>query len=109
MEGGTGLPKHWREPEGWHCYQWVEWQGAEALKGVGSEAPADHVHVINAGPGVVAAVRNETKILNLFPISAPTKTKREKRGAKRPWKNPAPMKERYIVCMWVCIDIHTHI
>jgi hypothetical protein len=43
----------------------VGWLGAEALKGVVSEAQADHVHVINAELGVVAAVKNQTQILNL--------------------------------------------
>ena len=94
MEGGTGLPGHWRGPEGRHCYQWVEWQGAEAPKGVGSEAQANHVHVINAGPGVVAAVRNETKILNLFPISASPPQKKKIKGEKRytteSWKTQHP-------------------
>jgi hypothetical protein len=66
LEGETDLPGHWRGPEALHCYQWVEWQGAEALKGVESKAQADHVHVINAEPEVVAAVKNYTQILNLF-------------------------------------------
>lgn len=97
MEGGTGLPGHWRGPEGQHCYQWVEWQEAAALKGVGSEAQADHVHVINAGPGVVAAVRNETKILNLFPKSAPAPhpNKRREKTYEKIMENSAPMKERF--------------
>ena len=91
MEGETGLPGHWRGPEGRHCYQWAGWQGAAAPKGAGSEALADHVHVINAGPGVVAAVRNETKILNLFPISetAPNNKRRGKR-CKKSWKAQHP-------------------
>lgn len=74
----------------------MEWQEAAALKGVGSEAQADHVHVINAGPGVVAAVRNETKILNLFPKSAPgpTQIKGEKTYDKI-MENAAHMKERF--------------
>ena len=58
---------------------------------MGSEALADHVHVIDAGPGVAAAVRNETKILNLFLVSeSPSTTKGEESGAKRPWKAQHP-------------------
>lgn len=78
----------------------MEWQGAEAQKGVGSEAPADHVHVTNAGPGVVAAVRNETKILNLSLISAPPpfpSNKKRERKCKKKMENPASMKERFIL------------
>lgn len=59
---------------------------------MGSEAPADHVHVINAGPGVVAAVRNETKILNLFPITA-SPHHEKKRGAKRSRKTQHPQRK----------------
>ena len=102
MEGGTGLPGHWRGPEGRHCYQWAEWQEAEAPKGVGSEALADHVHGIDAGPGVAAAVRNETKILNLFLVSeSPLNNKRRAKCCKKTLESPAPMKERFILYKYI--------
>lgn len=75
--------------KGQHCYRAGGMAEAEAPKGVGSEALADHVHVIDAGPGVAAAVRNETKILNLFLVSeSPLNNKKgRKSGAKRPWSS----------------------
>lgn len=64
--GGTAPPMRWTVPEDQHCCQWVGWLEAASLRGAEWAARADHVHVTNAGPGVVAAVKNETQILNLF-------------------------------------------
>lgn len=75
--------------------RWAEWQEAEAPKGVGSEALADHVHVIDAGPGVAAAVRNARQrywTCSLY-LSHPSTTKGEESGAKRPWKAQHPWRK----------------